>query len=209
MAGPLIDIKIDKAQLRNVQRMLKDIPGALPSVISRGINHTLTPIKTSIARQLIGPVNTELKAVAAAQKKTRRMVPRKLKKGSAGKLGIRQKGNYAFKIATIKRNIRFQKATKKIWKGMLWIKRFKGQEAKKSKKTMFVAEMKSGHISLFRRLGEARLPIANQLRRLMVQFFTGISNKLKKETEVRLKRNIEFYIKQVLDKWRKGARKAG
>ena len=209
MAQPLIEVIIDEAQMRNVQRMLRDIPRAIPSVISKGINHTIAPVRTSMARQLIGPVNAEVKTVAAMQKKAGRLLPRRLKKGSAGQLGIRKKVSLAFKIAEIKKNIRFQRATRKVWQALIWIKRFKGQEAQTSTEKAFISEMtKSGHISIFKRLGTARLPIADQLRRLMREFFTGISGQLKQETAVRLKRNIEFYVKQALDKWRTGAGKA-
>lgn len=198
MARPLIEVKVDWAQMRNVQRMLQGIPREIPSVISKGINHTIAPIRTSMARQLVKPVNAEMTAVRKAHRKAKRHIIGYYKKAPSTR----------FKIADIKKNIRFQRATRKVWQALIWIKRFKGQESQTSTETAFVAQMKSGHISIFKRLGAARIPIADQLRRLMRQFFTGISSQLRRETAVRLERNIEFYMKQALDKWRTGAGKA-
>ncbi|MGA1979462.1 MAG: hypothetical protein ABSG99_02700 [Sedimentisphaerales bacterium] len=188
MAEPIIEVKIDEAKLRNVQRLLQDISRALPRVISRTINRTVTPVRTSMARQLLGPINEEAAAIRAAQKE-------------AGRAAL----NLRFKISTIKRNIRFQKATYRVWQALIWIKRFKGQEAEASTETAFITEMpKSGHISIFRRLGAVRLPITDQIRRLMVQFFTGISGQVRQEAQARLERNVEDQVKLALNQWRAG-----
>ncbi len=185
---PIINIKIDEAKLKNIQQMLRDIPRAMPKVISRAINRTVAPIRTSMARQLVRPVNAEVAAVKIVQKKAGRKAP-----------ALR------FKVSTVKSNIRFQRATYRKWMALLWIKRFKGQEASASTETAFIAEIpKSGHISIFKRLGAARLPIADQLRRLMVKFFTGISPQVKREAEARLERNITDQVKLALAQWKAG-----
>jgi len=193
MAGPLIEIKLDEVKLRNAQRMLRGIPNALPRAMKNAINKTVAPIRTSMARQLAAPVNAEVTAIRAAQKKAGRKTP-----------ALR------FKMATIKKNIRFQKATNKVWKAIIWIKRWKGQEAKEASGTAFVQEMpKSGHISIFRRLGAAQLPIADQVRRLMRQFFMGISSGLKRETQERLDRNVANQVMFELSRWKTMAGKTG
>jgi len=196
MSTPIIDIKVD---MRNVQRLLQNVPKAMPKVISRSINKTVTPVRTYMVRQLIKPVNAEMKAVRASQRK-------------AGKhtLGYYKKvPSTKFKIKDIKKNIKTQKATYKVWRASIWIKRFKGQEAVESKQPSFVARMKSGKVSIFKRLGAARIPIADQLRRLMRVHFRGIKGQVKREAKQRLKRNVDSQIKLALGKWKTGAKKAG
>jgi hypothetical protein len=68
---------------------------------------------------------------------------------------------------------------------------------------------KSGHISIFRRLGATKLPIADQIRRLMRQFFEGISDQIRQQAQSRLNKNIEDQVMLALNQWRQGAKKAG
>lgn len=53
----LIEIKVDKAKLRNIERMLAGVPKAMPRVISRGINRTISPAKTQISRGIRQEIN--------------------------------------------------------------------------------------------------------------------------------------------------------
>ena len=199
MAEPVIEIKFDEAKLRNIQRLLQNIPRAIPKVICRSINRTVTPVRTSMAKQLLGRVNAELAAVKAMQKASGRKVA-KTGKGT----------NFRFKSSTIKQNIKFQRATYKRWQGLIWIKSLKGQEAQATAETAFIARMpKSGKISIFKRLGAARLPIADQLRRLMRMYFMGFSGQIKREAQARFERNIEDQVKLALAQWKAKARRAG
>ena len=205
MAGLLIEIVFDEAKLKKIQRLLQDIPKALPRAMSRAINKTTAVIKTSMARQLIGPINAELARTIAAQRTAGRMIPKKRSKKPSAK----PKTFNQFKMSTINRNIRFQKATYERWEADLWIKRFKGWEAIETSQTAFVAQMpKSGHISIFRRLGAARKPIADQLRRLMRKYFMGITEQVKQEAGERLNRNVKDQVRLALAEWKAVAGRA-
>ena len=186
--APLIDVKVDEAKLRNVQRMLRNIPNALPRVMSRAINKTAAPVKTSMARQLVGPLNAEAAAIGAAQKKSGRKTPA-----------------MRFKVSIIKGNIKLQKATYRVWQALIWIKRYKGQV---STEPAFIAKMPSGNKSIFKRLGASRLPIADQLRRLMLERFKGIGGRVRQEAQQRLDRNINDQVKLALMKWKSSAGRA-
>jgi len=188
MARPMIEVKFDEAQLRRVRLMLRSIPRALPKVISRAINKTAAPVKTAMARQLKGPLDAKAAAIRAASS--------------------RKMPSLKFKMKTIKGNIKLQKATYRLWQALIWIKRFKGQEAALSSEPEFIAEMPGGQKSIFRRTGKGRLPIADQLRILMREHFTGIKGSVKRQAQERLKRNIEDQVKLTLAKWKAGAGKA-
>ena len=190
--GQAIDIKIDEAQMQNIRQLLRDIPRALPRVISRAINRTVAPVRTYMARQLVKPLNVEMTTIRKAQRKAGIHILGYYKKAPSTR----------FKIADMKSNIKFQRATFKVWRALIWIKRYKGQEAKTSKEPSFVAQMPSGHISIFRRLGAARLPIADLIRRLMVENFKGIFPRIKAEAQQRLERNINDQVKLALVEWK-------
>jgi hypothetical protein len=193
MTEPIIEIKIDEAKLRNIQQMLRDIPRALPRVISRSINRTVSPVRTAMARQLVEPMNAEVSSVRDIQMTRQRKV-------FALKYGVRD----------MKKNIRFQKAKYNQWYALIWIKRYTGQEAQETQEKAFIARMpKSGHIGIFRRLGATKLPIADQIRRLMRQFFEGISDQIRQQAQSRLNKNIEDQVMLALNQWRQGAKKAG
>lgn len=48
----MIEIRFDENKLRAVERMLADIPRALPQVMSRGLNRTATEARTQMSREL-------------------------------------------------------------------------------------------------------------------------------------------------------------
>lgn len=199
----MVEIKFDEKQLRNVQKMLSGVPKELPKVTSRSINKTVATVRTHMARQITPKINAELSAVAALQKKSGRKVAGKVSQ-KTGKVR-----RFRFTIKAIKNNISFQKATTKIWQGLIWIKQFKGQEAQETAETPFIAKMpKSGHISIFRRLGSARIPIADQLRRLMRMHFAGMRESVKRFAQQTFYKNISSQVKLALDKWKAKAKKA-
>jgi hypothetical protein len=59
MVAPLIKITYDEAKLQRIQNLLREIPNALPKVVSRGINRTAQQTKTQIVRR----VSAETKAL--------------------------------------------------------------------------------------------------------------------------------------------------
>ncbi len=186
MARPPVEITFDKKKLRGLQKLLRGIPGALPKIMSRAINRTAAPVRTSMAKQLIVPVKAAVMLAKAQQKGSNRKAP-----------------NLRFKMAAIKNNILFEKATRKVWRALILIKRPKGQESTASTEPAFIATMpKSGNIGLFRRLGATRLPIANQLRQLLNKHFLTIKGPVKQDASRRLKQNIDSQTKLVLSQWK-------
>lgn len=198
-----IEIKIDERQLRNMERMLAGIPKEIPRAQSRAINRTAAPIRTQMARQITPKVNEEVAVVAARQKAAGRSVAGRVS-AKTGKIR-----RFRFKVSTIKKNIRFDRATFKKLRALIWIKRPKGQEATPTTETPFIQRMKGGHISIFQRLGKTKIPIADQLRNLMLKDFTGIKASIKQQAQQRLVRNMNDQVKLILNKWKSKARKAG
>jgi len=92
---------------------------------------------------------------------------------------------------------------------LICIKSYKGQERQAGSGPSFIQKMpKSGHISIFKRLGASSLPIADQIRRLMREYFSGITAPIKQEAQERLNRNIEDQVKLALSQWKAGAGRA-
>jgi hypothetical protein len=60
---PLIDIKLNDAELRKLEMMLRGIPNALPKVISRGINRAASPTKGEISKGIREEINATAKRV--------------------------------------------------------------------------------------------------------------------------------------------------
>lgn len=198
-----VEIKIDEKQLRNVERMLRGVPKEIPRVMSRAINKTAAPIRTQMARQITPKVNEEVAVAAARQKSSGRTVAGRV----SAKTGKTRR--FRFKVSTIKSNIRFARATFKKLRALIWIRQPKGQEARATSETPFIQKMPGGHISIFRRLGKTRMPIADQLRNLMKKYFTGIAGSIRQQAQQRLLKNINDQMKLALNKWKGKARKAG
>ena len=63
MAGPLVDIKFDEKKLKNIRRMLVEVPNAMPKIMSRGINRTATSARAEIVRRLYAHLNLTQKRI--------------------------------------------------------------------------------------------------------------------------------------------------
>ena len=57
MTAPLVEIKVEEQKLANIRRMLVEIPNAIPTVISRGINRTATRARAELIRRLYKRLN--------------------------------------------------------------------------------------------------------------------------------------------------------
>jgi len=63
MAGNLVEIQFEEAKLKRIERMLKGVPGAMPKVMSRGINRTATMSRTEIIRQIQAKIKIKQKGI--------------------------------------------------------------------------------------------------------------------------------------------------
>jgi len=59
----MLEIKFDDEKLKQVQRVLRDIPKALPRVMSRGLNRTATSARTQVSRFLSKRTGLKVKDV--------------------------------------------------------------------------------------------------------------------------------------------------
>jgi len=59
----MIEIRFDENKLKEVERMLAAIPGALPKVMSRGLNRTATEARTLTSRRLSQSTGLRVKDV--------------------------------------------------------------------------------------------------------------------------------------------------
>ena len=58
-----IEVKLDEKRLAEVQRMLAGIPRAMPKVMSRGVNKTVTKARTDLTNRLAGKVALKKKFI--------------------------------------------------------------------------------------------------------------------------------------------------
>jgi uncharacterized FlaG/YvyC family protein len=66
-----IEIQFDEKRLDEIRKLLRDIPNAMPKVISRGINRTTTSTRAEIARQIAAEVKITQSAVKKGIKVTK------------------------------------------------------------------------------------------------------------------------------------------
>ena len=52
-----VEIKFDERKLKNIQRQLRDVPRAMPKVMSRAINRTAKTMRVEIASNIVKKIN--------------------------------------------------------------------------------------------------------------------------------------------------------
>lgn len=193
MADRLVDIKFDEAKLRQVRYMLRDIPKAMPKVMSRSINRTSKSAVVEIARQIAGNV----KITQAVVKK-----------------GIKvQKATYTRWRAWLDLNtkriplIKFR--ARQIKKGVSYqIKKGGGRQRITEPPRPFIQTMPaSGHVGVFKRHTERtrRLPIVQLYGPSVAGVFegaSGIATDVQRTTAKRLVKNIDSQVAYILNKRR-------
>ena len=58
-----VTVKLDEAKLRSVRRMLSSVPGAMPRIMTRGINRTANSARAETTRQLGAKVNVRRSSI--------------------------------------------------------------------------------------------------------------------------------------------------
>jgi hypothetical protein len=56
MSTPFVEVKYDETQLRRIQKMLRDVPRGMATVMPRAINRTTTSAKVQIGREIAAEV---------------------------------------------------------------------------------------------------------------------------------------------------------
>lgn len=191
MAEGMVEIKVDEAKLRRVQKLLRNVPQGMPKVMSRSINKTAKSARVEIARRIAAVIaikQTAVKKGIVMHKATYRMWRATLD------IGRKRIPLIHFKARQLKKGVSYQ-----IEKG----KRKKVPE-------MFIQTMPtSGHRGVFRRHTPKvkRLPIIELLGPSVGGLFegaAGVAREVVKSTHKKLGQNIDSQINYILEKRRAG-----
>lgn len=181
----LVEIKIDEPQLRQVRQTLAGIPKAMPRVISRAINRTISPAKTAVSRGIRQEVNIK---AGDLNKKI------KVEKATFGKWEGR------IKLST-KRIPLEDFGAKQTAKGVSY--KIKKAGGRKVISSGFIATMASGHTGVFKRKGKTRLPIQEKFGPSIGIVFKRANRLVQKVTAdayKNLEKNIDSQIRFILSR---------
>ena len=183
-----VDIKFDQAKLKRIERMLRGIPGAMPKVVTRAINKTAGPAKTQIGKEIRTEINTTTKRV------NQRLF---LQKATYT--------NWAATISISKRRLPLMSfGAKQIKKGVSYNILKSG--GRKKIDSAFIQTMSSGHVGVFRRKSDQRLPIVEMFGPSIGQVFdksVSIAKRVIFQAYKRLDHNIEHELNYVLGRFKK------
>jgi uncharacterized FlaG/YvyC family protein len=187
-----LEIKFDEKRLDEIRRMLRDIPNAMPKVISRGINRTTTSTRAEIARQ----ISAEVKITQSAVKKGIKVTKATQTRWQAD-LDL-----FAKRIPLIKFG------AKQLKKGVSYrISKSGGRKKITDPARPFIQTLPSGHKGVFRRKtpGTKRLPIV-QLKGPSIggvfEGAAGIAAEVQESSSLKLTKNIDRQIAFILSRRR-------
>lgn len=210
MADKLVDIQFEEAKLKRIEQMLKGIPGALPKVVSRGINRTATMSRTEIIRQIQAKIKIKQKGI-----KQGLTLEKATKSKWAASIGISTKRIplIYFNAREAKKGVTYQIDSSGARKQIKADELFSGG---------FIATMKSGHEGVFVRRKVRMTNMFEQIfkgkevsersnRGVIVERFgpslghyfekaSGIAAGIQSNTGELLARNIDDQIKLLLEK---------
>ena len=179
----MLEIKYDDAKIKRLQRELKNLPRALPKIMSRALNRTALSARTEVSRSLAGRIGLRIKDV-------RQRV-------------VMQKASYSNWRSAIRISsrrlpiIRF--GARQTAKGVT----YKQGRQRVLIRHAFIATMPSGHRGIFKRKGGARLPIAELRGPSLAQVFTGAqdeANRIYQASLARLEKNVNDQVNLILRK---------
>ncbi|MHC4617213.1 MAG: phage tail protein [Planctomycetota bacterium] len=198
MADAMVEVRYDKAELQRVRRILKDIPGALPGVMSRAVNRTAGSTKVEIARRISAESGIKVSAV-----KKGIFLHRATRRSWVAVLDIIRKRIPLIRFKGSRRTKRGVKAPPGI--RPLYLGRKKLPVTGGLIPSAFKQTMPSGHTGFFRRWRPStrRLPIAEIYGPSPGDVFEGagdIARQVTRSTEQTLERNIDSQVRYVLEK---------
>jgi len=207
MAGELVEIKVDDVKLRQVERMLRGFPKAMPKVIARAINRTASSAKTEIGRRIAKEIGMK---VADAKKSVI------LKKASwkrwMASLGIsgRRIPLIRFRARQTKKGVSYKIGAKRKFIKTAFIATMVGGNRDISNADRLVSlggEAPKTAAGVYKRVGIKRLPIVERFGPSMGIVFEESGSIAKDVTESAYKmlgRNIDDQVALVLKRM-KGA----
>lgn len=177
----MLEIRFDDDKLKKFQRELKDIPRALPKVMSRGLNRTATSARTEISRSLAKRIGLKIKDVRNKLVLQRASYSRWR---SAVKIGGKKFGLIKFGARQTKKGVTYK------WKRRRVLIRH-----------AFITTMPTGHRGVFMRKSAARLPIKEMMGPSLSQVYTGAQDEVKRiqaEFSAKLTKNINDQVNLIL-----------
>lgn len=188
-----VEIKYDEAKLRKIQKMLRDIPNAMPKVMSRAINRTSKSALAEIARKIAA----EVKITQAAIKKGIKITKATYTRWQAWlDLHTKRIPLIRFRAKPLKKGVSYQ------------ISKTGGRKKITEPARPFIQTMPiSGHKGVFRRHTEKtkRLPIVQLFGPSLGGVFegaAGIAAEVQESTTKKLEKNIDAQVAYILSKRR-------
>ena len=189
MTEGTVVIKFDEKRLQSIQKMLRDIPRAMPKVMSGAINKTATSARTGIVRRIIREVNVVQKSIRNKIEMEKATYSR-----WQAKLGISRK-----RISLIS-----FKGTSQIKKGIRY--RIKPGGARKLITSAFIGTpRRTGVAGILKRMTPRRYPLAWLRGPSLGQVFEGAPGVVRQVTESaykKLEKNIDSQISRILSRRR-------
>lgn len=190
MGQPLVEVRYDEAKLQRIRRMLRNVPNALPKVMSRAINKTATSARAEITRRIAARAKIKAKAIRQAI--------------------VIHKASYKRWQATLnvthKRIPLIHFGARQLKKGVTY--RIEKTGPRKRIKSAFVQTMPvSGHKGVFRRYRATtrRLPIIELYGPSVAGVFegaAGIARGVQQSALQKLEANIDAQVRYLLSKRR-------
>ena len=182
-----VEVKFDEKKLRDIQRMLRSIPNAMPKVMSRSINRTAKSAKVKTAQRIGAEVNVKSKSL-----KSRIDLEKANPAKWQAKLGISKR-----RISLIS-----FKGTGQTKKGVGY--RIVTGGARKLVPSAFIETVrKTGYKGVLLRMTEQRYPLAWLRGPSLGQIFEkapGVAAEIIADAGKKLTKNIDAQVKYLLEK---------
>lgn len=141
-----IAIQLDKDQLADLRRTLRDVPNGVDRAMKSAVRRTTAQVKTRVLKAITSDLNIKRKDIDADKGGHR-----------FGGVRSRVRGDSGYVSVTGRRVPLFRFGAKQTKRGVTYRVRKAG--GRTMVRSSFVARMGSGHEGVFKRLGKSRLPI--------------------------------------------------
>ena len=206
MLMPQVEVKVNEAQLRRVQRVFKAVPREVPGIMSRAINRTAKWGRGEIARKLSRETGIKQKNVRHTirlYKATRKKWQAELSLGPKSKIDIYvgKTGMHDIKMAPgkILRHIPLVAfRTRQTKKGVSYTMTGRQGLLKSAFKQIMP---RSGHKGVFIRRGQSRLPIDQVFGPTLGGLYAGtpaVARKVRAGASERLAKEVDNQIDYIL-----------
>ncbi len=193
-----LEIKFDEQRLKEIQRLLREIPNALPKVMSRGINRTTTSARAEIVKRIAAEITLKQKVIKKSIRTEKATITRWMAKILLGlaALGIKAGTHLGRKEGRVPL-IYFKASQRKKGKRKLTYQIKPGEKESFSGKPLpFIATMKTFR-GVFRRVGKERFPVEHIYGPSVGGVFegtAGIAAEVQQSAGEKLEKNIDQQI---------------